>query len=93
MSKNTKNLFFFFSISLDEGSISQNAFSATNLVRSEPIVDEELVIDHPFLFFVRDKVDDIIVVAGKICHVPASKQPVTFYKKYENKDDKVNDKQ
>ncbi|XP_063708944.1 serpin B4-like [Culicoides brevitarsis] len=65
-------------VRVDEGAISQNAFSATNAVRSSPIADKELVIDHPFLFFVRDIVDDLIVVAGAINHVPANK-PVSFF--------------
>lgn len=67
------------SVRVDEGAVSQNAFSATNLIRSGS-VHEELLIDHPFLFFVRDIIDDIVVVAGKICHVTPSK-PVTFFKK------------
>lgn len=71
------------SIRVDEGAVSQNAFSATNLVRSESF-DDELAIDHPFLFFVRDVVEDIVVVAGKICHITPNK-PVTFFKKVSGK--------
>lgn len=45
------------------------------LERSQPLVEkkevgnekvEEFVVDHPFLFFVRDVIDNIIVVAGKV---------------------------
>lgn len=44
------------------------------LERSQPLVHvkkndekiEEFVVDHPFLFFVRDVIDNIIVVAGKV---------------------------
>lgn len=68
-------------VRVDEGAITQNAFSASNAVRSEPSADTELVIDHPFLFFVRDRIDDIVVVAGQICHIPSNKHSVTFFKK------------
>lgn len=56
-------------------------------MRSVEDDDEELVIDHPFLFFVRDIVDDIVVVAGKICHILPNK-PVTFFKKVAGKNGK-----
>lgn len=28
---------------------------------------EKIKIDHPFLFFIRDKIDNIIIAAGKVC--------------------------
>jgi serine protease inhibitor len=77
------------SVRVDEGAITQNAFSATNAVRSEPSADGELLIDHPFLFFVRDRIDDIVVVAGHICHIPSNKLAVTFFKKENAKEEKI----
>uniref|UniRef100_A0AAG5CVX5 Serpin domain-containing protein n=1 Tax=Anopheles atroparvus TaxID=41427 RepID=A0AAG5CVX5_ANOAO len=60
------------SIRVDEGSSSENALSATNAIEAKTIDDnqEEFNADKPFLFFVRDTVDDIVIVAGKITDVP-----------------------
>uniref|UniRef100_A0A182SI72 Serpin domain-containing protein n=1 Tax=Anopheles maculatus TaxID=74869 RepID=A0A182SI72_9DIPT len=60
------------SIRVDEGSSSENALSATNLVESKTLDDdqEHFTADKPFLFFVRDIVDDIVIVAGKITDIP-----------------------
>uniref|UniRef100_A0A182YGE2 Serpin domain-containing protein n=1 Tax=Anopheles stephensi TaxID=30069 RepID=A0A182YGE2_ANOST len=60
------------SIRVDEGSSSENALSATNLVESKTLEDdqEHFTADKPFLFFVRDIVDDIVIVAGKITDIP-----------------------
>ncbi|XP_052868567.1 serine protease inhibitor A3K [Anopheles cruzii] len=61
------------SIRVDEGSSSENALSATNTVESKTIADDErehFMADKPFLFFVRDVVDDIVIVAGKITDIP-----------------------
>ncbi|EAT44983.2 AAEL003653-PA [Aedes aegypti] len=61
------------SIRVDEGSSSETALSATNKVEAKTtgVEMEEFVIDRPFLFFVRDIVDDLVIVAGKINDVPA----------------------
>lgn len=61
------------SIRVDEGSSSETALSATNKVEAKTAATEmdEFVIDRPFLFFVRDIVDDLVIVAGKINDVPA----------------------
>uniref|UniRef100_A0A182QVF0 Serpin domain-containing protein n=1 Tax=Anopheles farauti TaxID=69004 RepID=A0A182QVF0_9DIPT len=60
------------SIRVDEGSSSENALSATNIVESKTLDDEQeqFTADKPFLFFVRDIVDDIVIVAGKITDIP-----------------------
>lgn len=60
------------SIRVDEGSSSENALSATNIVEAKTIDDEQeqFTADKPFLFFVRDVVDDIVIVAGKITDIP-----------------------
>lgn len=59
-------------IRLDEGSSSENAISAGN-VESESRnneVTKALNVDKPFIFYIRDKVDDIILAAGKIVEIP-----------------------
>uniref|UniRef100_A0A1Y9H2B0 Serpin domain-containing protein n=1 Tax=Anopheles dirus TaxID=7168 RepID=A0A1Y9H2B0_9DIPT len=60
------------SIRVDEGSSSENALSAANIVESKTLDDEQeqFTADKPFLFFVRDIVDDIVIVAGKITDIP-----------------------
>ena len=64
------------SIRVDEGSSSETALSATNKVEAKTAAIEmdEFVIDRPFLFFVRDIVDDLVIVAGKINDVPAAEE-------------------
>uniref|UniRef100_A0A182M3B5 Serpin domain-containing protein n=1 Tax=Anopheles culicifacies TaxID=139723 RepID=A0A182M3B5_9DIPT len=58
------------SIRVDEGSSSENALSATNLIEAKTADEEQFTADKPFLFFVRDIVDDIVIVAGKITDIP-----------------------
>lgn len=60
------------SIRVDEGSSSENALSATNAIEAKTLENdrEQFLADKPFLFFVRDVVDDIVIVAGKITDVP-----------------------
>ncbi|XP_058129544.1 serine protease inhibitor 88Ea [Anopheles ziemanni] len=60
------------SIRVDEGSSSENALSATNTIEAKTIDDDQelFIADKPFLFFVRDIVDDIVIVAGKITDIP-----------------------
>ncbi|XP_049530444.1 antithrombin-III [Anopheles darlingi] len=60
------------SIRVDEGSSSENALSATNTIEAKTLENdrEQFLADKPFLFFVRDIVDDIVIVAGKITDVP-----------------------
>lgn len=64
------------SIRVDEGSSSETALSATNIVEAKTATEEmeEFAVDRPFLFFVRDTIDDLVIVAGKINDVPAVEQ-------------------
>lgn len=55
---------------VDEGSSSENVFTASSSLRSNAPVERTIVIDRPFLFFVRDRVEDVVVVAGKITNLP-----------------------
>ena len=65
------------SIRVDEGASSENSISGTiahgsqlksDLLRSDS--EEDFIADKPFLFFVRDVIDKIVIVAGKITDVP-----------------------
>lgn len=58
------------SFRVDEGSSSENFLTATNALRSNLQAERSLVIDRPFLFFVRDVVDNVVIVAGKITSLP-----------------------
>ncbi|XP_055642228.1 ovalbumin-related protein Y [Toxorhynchites rutilus septentrionalis] len=63
------------SIRVDEGASSELALSATNTVEAKTASDqedmEEFVVNRPFVFFVRDTINDIAVVAGKVTDIPA----------------------
>jgi serpin B len=60
-------------VRVDEGSSSQSALTAVNTQRSgadDPTtVDKSMTINRPFMFVVRDVVDDIILAAGKVVDV------------------------
>lgn len=58
------------SFRVDEGSSSENILTAANSLRSNSQVERSIVIDRPFLFFVRDRIDDVVIVAGKISSLP-----------------------
>lgn len=58
------------SFRVDEGSSSENVLTAANSLRSNTQVERSIVIDRPFLFFVRDRIDDVVIVAGKIVSLP-----------------------
>lgn len=58
------------SFRVDEGSSSENLLTATNFLRSNAQPEKSVVIDRPFLFFVRDVTDDVVIVAGKITTLP-----------------------
>lgn len=62
------------SFSVDEGSSGENVFTASNSLRSNAQVERSIVIDRPFLFFVRDRIDNTIIVAGKIISLPSYEQ-------------------
>lgn len=64
------------SVRVDEGASTENSISASDVVSRWPKSEtgalsngeseETFVVDQPFLFFVRDTVDDITLVAGMI---------------------------
>lgn len=60
------------SVRVDEGSSSENSLSAGSVVRAKAVEAEsstseaQFVVDTPFMFLVRDVVDDITLVAGLI---------------------------
>jgi serine protease inhibitor len=60
-------------VRVDEGFSSQSALTATNSQRSganDPtVVDKSMTINRPFMFVVRDVIDDIILAAGKVVDV------------------------
>lgn len=56
---------------VDEASSAENFLSATSTLRNNAPVDREFVVDRPFLFFVRDRIDDVLIVAGKIVSLNA----------------------
>lgn len=57
---------------VDEGSSTENFLVASDaLERSKAPIERSIVIDRPFLFFVRDRIDDVIIVAGKISALDA----------------------
>lgn len=60
------------SFRVDEGSSSENALTATGVHRSNPDSEETILVDRPFLFFVRDVVDNSIIIAGKVMNPPTT---------------------
>lgn len=58
------------SFRVDEGSSSENLLTATNFLRSNAQPEKSVIIDRPFLFFVRDVTDDVVIVAGKVTTLP-----------------------
>lgn len=56
-------------VRVDEGSSSENILTATNPLRSvdgDATPSRSITANKPFLFFVRDVIEDYILVAGKI---------------------------
>lgn len=53
-------------VRVDEGSSSENFLTASNALRSNAQPERSIVVDRPFLFFVRDVVENVIIVAGKL---------------------------
>lgn len=60
---------------IDEGSSSENFLTATNALRSNAQPEQSIVIDRPFLFFVRDVTDGVIIMAGKVTSPPIDDEP------------------
>lgn len=57
---------------VDETSSTENFLTASIAQRSKtPVNDRSVVINRPFLFFVRDSLDDVAIIAGKITSLPA----------------------
>lgn len=57
---------------VDETSSTENFLTATIVLRSNaPMHERSLVINRPFLFFVRDRIDDVTIIAGKITSLEA----------------------
>lgn len=61
---------------VDEGSSSENFLTATNALRSNAQPEQSIIVDRPFLFFVRDVADGIIIMAGKITSPPTNDEPI-----------------
>lgn len=57
---------------VDEGSSSENFLTATNALRSNAQPEQSITVDRPFLFFVRDVADGVIIMAGKITAPPTT---------------------
>lgn len=55
---------------VDEGSSTENFLTATNALRSNAQPDQSIVVDRPFVFFVRDVTEGVIIMAGKISSLP-----------------------
>lgn len=61
-------------LSVDETSSSENALTATNVLRSgvDALINQRsIVINRPFFFFIRDRIDDVTIIAGKITTLEA----------------------
>lgn len=57
---------------VDETSSTENFLTASIALRSNASVNERsVIINRPFLFFVRDRIDDVTVIAGKILSLEA----------------------
>lgn len=61
---------------VDEGSSSENFLTASNALRSNAQPEQSIVVDRPFLFFVRDVAEGIIIMAGKITAPPTVDEPI-----------------
>lgn len=58
---------------VDETSSTENFLTATSISQrtNSPVVERTLSINRPFLFFVRDRIDDVTIIAGKIVSLEA----------------------
>lgn len=64
---------------VDEGGSTENSLSAGNIQSRNNKKLDELVIDKPFLFYVRDIESDVVLLSGKIVEVPVELEiPLTF---------------
>lgn len=60
---------------VDEGSSSENFLTASNALRSNAQPEQSIVVDRPFLFFVRDVADGVIIMAGRVSTLPPNDEP------------------
>lgn len=57
---------------VDESSSTENFLTASIVQRTNaPIAERNIVINRPFLFFVRDSIDDVNIITGKITSLEA----------------------
>ncbi|XP_037049152.1 serpin I2 [Bradysia coprophila] len=61
---------------VDEGSSSENFLTATNALRSNAQPEQSIVVNRPFVFFVRDVTDGVIIMAGKVTSPPTMDEPI-----------------
>lgn len=54
-------------LSVDETSSSENVMSSSNVLQAKDHLNERsMIVNRPFLFFIRDRIDDVTVIVGKI---------------------------
>lgn len=59
-------------MSVDESASAENFLTASIALRTNASVNERsLIVNRPFLFFVRDRIDDVTIIAGKIASLEA----------------------
>lgn len=59
-------------MSVDESASAENFLTASIALRTNASVNERsLTVNRPFLFFVRDRIDDVTIIAGKIASLEA----------------------
>lgn len=60
-------------LSVDETSSTENSLTAINSLRAKQYVSNQrsIIINRPFLLFVRDRIDDVTIIAGKITSLKA----------------------
>lgn len=69
---------------VDEGGSTENSLSAGNIesrnnMKLEKLNVEKLEIDKPFMFYIRDVEENIILVAGKVVEIPVDLEiPLNF---------------
>lgn len=64
------------SFRVDEGSSSENLLTASSVFRNvEP--ERSIMVNRPFLYFVRDMKHDIIIIAGKFTTPPVTQEMAT----------------
>ncbi|CAO1407105.1 unnamed protein product [Diamesa serratosioi] len=65
-------------VRVDEGSSSQNALSAGNVMSRGNLKMETMTFDRPFIFYVRDVIDNVVLAAGKIMEIPVQEEIASF---------------